>query len=49
MPFAVCEGIKMFVSGLIPTDNLRFRDTQLVFQGAGNAVQHQQGRRCVQR
>lgn len=31
MPFSVREGINIFLAGFIPTENLRFRDEQLVF------------------
>lgn len=32
MPFSVREGINIFLDGMIPTENLRFRDTPLVFK-----------------
>lgn len=31
MPFGVKEGINIFLDGFIPTENMRFRDTSLVF------------------
>lgn len=32
MPFSVREGINIFLDGFVPTENLRFRDTSLVFK-----------------
>ncbi|KAA0188883.1 ATP-binding cassette sub-family E member [Fasciolopsis buskii] len=32
MPFSVREGINIFLDGMIPTKNLRFRETPLVFK-----------------
>lgn len=32
MPFSVREGINIFLDGMVPTENLRFRDTPLVFK-----------------
>jgi translation initiation factor RLI1 len=32
MPFAVREGINIFLAGFIPTENLRFRDFELTFK-----------------
>ncbi|TGZ68679.1 hypothetical protein CRM22_004141 [Opisthorchis felineus] len=32
MPFSVREGINIFLDGMIPTENLRFRETPLVFK-----------------
>lgn len=37
MPFGVREGINVFLSGRLPTENLRFRDESLVFKIAENA------------
>ena len=34
MPSGVREGINIFLDGFIPTENMRFRDTQLSFKGA---------------
>jgi len=36
MPFSVREGINVFLSGFIPTENLRFRDFALTFKVADN-------------
>ncbi|KAF5400309.1 ATP-binding cassette sub-family E member, partial [Paragonimus heterotremus] len=32
MPFSVREGINIFLDGMIPTENMRFRETPLVFK-----------------
>ncbi|TKS93243.1 ATP-binding cassette sub-family E member 1 RNase L inhibitor [Collichthys lucidus] len=32
MPFSVREGINIFLDGYVPTENLRFRETSLVFK-----------------
>lgn len=32
MPFSVREGINIFLSGFVPTENLRFRDEALTFK-----------------
>ncbi|BHF65666.1 ATP-binding cassette sub- E member 1 [Sparganum proliferum] len=32
MPFSVREGINIFLDGMIPTENMRFRDAPLVFK-----------------
>ncbi|CAH8539697.1 unnamed protein product [Heterobilharzia americana] len=32
MPFSVREGINIFLDGVVPTENLRFRETPLVFK-----------------
>lgn len=37
MPFSVREGINIFLDGYVPTENLRFRDTGLVFKVAESA------------
>lgn len=37
MPFSVREGINIFLDGFVPTENLRFRDTELVFKVAESA------------
>lgn len=34
MPFSVREGINIFLDGFVPTENLRFRETSLVFKVA---------------
>jgi len=36
MPFSVREGINIFLAGFIPTENLRFRQTELTFKVAEN-------------
>lgn len=38
MPFAVRDGINVFLAGFIPTENLRFRDTALTFKVAQNLL-----------
>eukprot|EP00188_Purpureofilum_apyrenoidigerum_P000617 Plantae.Rhodophyta-Purpureofilum_apyrenoidigerum.ctg12819.p1 GENE.Plantae.Rhodophyta-Purpureofilum_apyrenoidigerum.ctg12819~~Plantae.Rhodophyta-Purpureofilum_apyrenoidigerum.ctg12819.p1 ORF type:complete len:609 (-),score=140.91 Plantae.Rhodophyta-Purpureofilum_apyrenoidigerum.ctg12819:146-1972(-) len=37
VPFSVREGINVFLAGFIPTENLRFRETSLVFKIAETA------------
>lgn len=37
MPFSVREGINIFLDGFVPTENLRFRDVELVFKVAESA------------
>jgi ATP-binding cassette subfamily E protein 1 len=32
MPFTVREGINIFLSGFVPTENMRFRDEELTFK-----------------
>lgn len=32
LPFSVREGINIFLSGFVPTENLRFRDESLTFK-----------------
>jgi len=32
MPFAVREGINVFLAGFVPTENLRFREIELTFK-----------------
>ncbi len=34
MPFSVREGINLFLSGFIPTENMRFRDIEITFKVA---------------
>jgi ATP-binding cassette, sub-family E, member 1 len=36
MPYGVREGINIFLSGFIPTENLRFRPVELTFKVAEN-------------
>ena len=33
MPFSVREGINVFLSGFVHTENIRFRDEELIFSG----------------
>jgi ATP-binding cassette subfamily E protein 1 len=37
LPFSVREGINVFLSGFIPTENMRFRDFELNFRNKDNA------------
>jgi len=37
MPFSVREGINIFLSGFVPTENLRFREDALTFKVSQNA------------
>lgn len=37
MPFSVREGINIFLDGFVPTENLRFRESSLVFKVSENA------------
>lgn len=37
LPFSVREGINIFLDGFVPTENLRFRETSLVFKVAETA------------
>ncbi|RLN52304.1 hypothetical protein BBJ29_002374 [Phytophthora kernoviae] len=37
MPFSVREGINIFLSGFVPTENLRFRTEELTFKVSQNA------------
>merc|ERR1711970_1096007 len=39
MPFSVREGINIFLDGFVPTENLRFRETSLVFKVSENAIE----------
>ncbi|TKS93228.1 ATP-binding cassette sub-family E member 1 RNase L inhibitor [Collichthys lucidus] len=41
MPFSVREGINIFLDGYVPTENLRFRETSLVFKGSVRALLHE--------
>lgn len=36
MPFSVREGINIFLDGFVPTENLRFRESSLVFKVSDN-------------
>ena len=40
LPFGVREGINIFLGGMIPTENLRFRDTELSFKIKDNLDEH---------
>ncbi|KAK8779273.1 ATP-binding cassette sub-family E member 1 pix [Amblyomma americanum] len=46
MPFSVREGINIFLDGFVPTENLRFRDTSLVFKVAETATEEEIKRMC---
>ncbi|PAA61376.1 hypothetical protein BOX15_Mlig032318g1 [Macrostomum lignano] len=41
LPSGVREGINIFLDGFIPTENLRFRDTALVFKVAETAMEEE--------
>lgn len=45
MPFSVREGINIFLDGFVPTENLRFRDTSLVFKVAETADKEEEVRK----
>ena len=32
MPFTVREGINIFLAGFVPTENIRFRDEEIIFR-----------------
>lgn len=44
LPFSVREGINVFLDGMVPTENLRFREESLVFRLAESASEDQVGR-----
>lgn len=44
MPFSVREGINVFLDGFIPTENLRFRETSLVFKVSANEEENKKTR-----
>lgn len=46
MPFSVREGINIFLDGFVPTENLRFRETSLVFKVSENATEEEIKRMC---
>ncbi|CAD5118638.1 DgyrCDS7326 [Dimorphilus gyrociliatus] len=46
MPFSVREGINIFLDGFVPTENLRFRDTSLIFKVAETATEEEIKRMC---
>lgn len=46
MPFSVREGINIFLDGFVPTENLRFRETSLVFKVSETATEEEIKRLC---
>ena len=46
MPFSVREGINIFLDGFVPTENLRFRETSLVFKVSETAAEEEVKRMC---
>ncbi|RXN00973.1 ATP-binding cassette sub-family E member 1 [Acipenser ruthenus] len=46
MPFSVREGINIFLDGYVPTENLRFRETSLVFKVAETANEEEITKMC---
>ncbi|KAK2165943.1 hypothetical protein LSH36_44g12007 [Paralvinella palmiformis] len=46
MPFSVREGINIFLDGFVPTENLRFRETSLIFKVAETATEEEIKRMC---
>merc|ERR1739838_12858 len=46
MPFSVREGINIFLDGYVPTENLRFRETSLVFKVAETANEEEIKKMC---
>uniref|UniRef100_A0A8C2HLF4 ATP-binding cassette sub-family E member 1 n=1 Tax=Cyprinus carpio TaxID=7962 RepID=A0A8C2HLF4_CYPCA len=46
MPFSVREGINIFLDGFVPTENLRFRETSLVFKVAETANEEEVKKMC---
>ncbi|KAL1249337.1 hypothetical protein QQF64_020342 [Cirrhinus molitorella] len=46
MPFSVREGINIFLDGYVPTENLRFRETSLVFKVAETASEEEIKKLC---
>lgn len=46
MPFGVREGINIYLDGFVPTENLRFRETSLVFRLAESAAEEEVKRMC---
>jgi ATP-binding cassette subfamily E protein 1 len=46
MPFSVREGINIFLDGFVPTENLRFRETSLVFKVSETATDEEIKRFC---
>lgn len=41
MPFSVREGINIFLDGMVPTENLRFRDVPLVFKVSETGIEEE--------
>ncbi|XP_071494291.1 ATP-binding cassette sub-family E member 1-like [Diadema antillarum] len=41
LPFSVREGINIFLDGFVPTENLRFRETSLIFKVSENAEEEE--------
>ncbi|CAG2101073.1 unnamed protein product [Medioppia subpectinata] len=46
LPFSVREGINIFLDGFVPTENLRFRETALVFKVSETATEEEVKRMC---
>ncbi|XP_062871550.1 ATP-binding cassette sub-family E member 1 [Trichomycterus rosablanca] len=46
MPFSVREGINIFLDGYVPTENLRFRESSLVFKVAETAAEEEVKKMC---
>jgi len=46
MPFSVREGINIFLDGFVPTENLRFRESSLVFKVSETANEEEIKRMC---
>ncbi|XP_003746536.1 ATP-binding cassette sub-family E member 1 [Galendromus occidentalis] len=46
MPFSVREGINIFLDGFVPTENLRFRESSLVFKVSDNTGDEDVKRIC---
>ncbi|XP_013788148.2 ATP-binding cassette sub-family E member 1-like, partial [Limulus polyphemus] len=46
LPFSVREGINIFLDGFVPTENLRFRETSLIFKVAETATEEEIKRMC---
>ena len=43
LPFSVREGINIFLAGMIPTENLRFREVALSFKVSETAEAEEEG------
>ncbi|KAM3864525.1 ATP-binding cassette sub-family E member 1-like [Diretmus argenteus] len=46
MPFSVREGINIFLDGYVPTENMRFRDSSLVFKVSEKASDEEVRKLC---